>query len=136
MLSTLCISYFKYFKKKTSVCFNTGFPFDLLYISVHFSIKCCNHSSAFFIFPLSLFLYLHSDIMLSFVHLVSNSMGTMHRLFHFTCVRQTLKSVDNESFLSNFIFITILPPLPKHKTRLRSFFLKKHRQKILVRGYG
>jgi hypothetical protein len=123
------------FMKKTSVGFNTGFSLPVLYISMHFSIKCGNHPSAFLVILLSLFLYLHPHCMLSFVHLVSNSMGTMHRLFHFTCVRQTFKRVDNESFLSNFIIITILPPPSEHKTRISPFLYKKQFQKIFSAGY-
>ncbi len=88
--------------RKTSDSSITGSSVILLYISMHFSIECSNHPAAFPIILLSLLLYLHPNFMLSFVHLVPYSVGSMHGLFHFACVRHTVKRVDSESFLSGF----------------------------------
>jgi hypothetical protein len=80
------------FKAKETSAKNTLVPFFLLYIShrlrVDFSIQVSDHPLAFDIILLSFSFDFHSCVMVHAVDLVTNSMGSMHRFFHFTCVVQ------------------------------------------------
>jgi hypothetical protein len=86
---------------------------------VDFSVQVCNHSLALDIIFFTLFLNLHSCIVVHAVNLITNSMGSMHRLFHFTCVVQ-FELTNSESSLrffaliSDFFVIAMVSPFVYH----------------------
>lgn len=74
-------------------------------LRVNFTVQVCNHPLALDIIFFAPFLNFHPCFMVHAVNLITNSMGSMHRLFHFTCVVQ-FKLTNSESSLQFFALIS------------------------------